>query len=103
MTITAQILNQAALQKINEGGSNKLAEISAIFIADRLWAPKAEKPKVSCDIECVELIRWNFTIEMPGQEAKKVGVEMTRQMLTCLDEPLTRFLEREVKKEMGLS
>lgn len=98
-------LNEMLVERANEdGGPEKIDEVSRVFITDRLWEKGVAKPEVSSKFtRCANLLRWEFTVKLAGwQEARRVCVEITELELICRDEPVTKFLEEAVKKELGL-
>jgi hypothetical protein len=99
MPITAQILNDAALQQLNAGGADKLAKVSATFIADRLWDKDAPKPEVQCELSmAADNIQWIFHIKMNASAEKKtVYVNITKGDLLAEENPITYVLENAVK------
>lgn len=105
MSVPAVTINKILVDKANEvGGPEKIDEVSRVFIRDRLWEKGVDKPEVTSRFtRCANLLKWEFVVKLAGwKEARRVGVEITEQALMCLDEPVTKFLEHAVKKELGL-
>jgi hypothetical protein len=105
MSVPASVLNEMLVKKANEEeGPAKIDEVSRVFIRDRLWENGVDKPEVSSRfVRKANLLKWEFVVKLAGwKEARKVGVEITEQALICSGEPVTKFLEKAVKKELGL-
>lgn len=99
----AKALNELFLKKVTSDSVGQLAEVSAVFIADRLWFDGKPRPVVTCDFSMVaDFLKWSFLIKREGEADIVVGVEMTQFMLMASNMPVTYLLENEVRKELGL-